>query len=166
MLATIPASMPAKRFPLEACSALIISKYAPWLMRSSGYSCPATPPYQICGSWVGLLPKLLVGGAFDSILPSAVITLGLSISCNDTLRRGPTSTLARTHCLALSLLRKSLLRADGPFQTDLVAASMCLSLAEVRSGPQTTANVNELVADELHIVAYAANLRRRIDGTS
>jgi hypothetical protein len=51
MQATIPPSVPAKRFPLEECSALIIRKYAPWLKRPSVHSNLAAPLFQICSSW-------------------------------------------------------------------------------------------------------------------
>jgi hypothetical protein len=131
--ATISPFVFATKFPLEECSALIVCKYAPWLKWSSADSNLALQPLYICFSWVGVLPKLLGEGApGGAALSSAMSTLGLSIMCKDTILQGP-ATLAcvREYCLALGLLRNGLLNADGFFGSELVAASMCLSLAEV-----------------------------------
>jgi hypothetical protein len=165
VLTNITPSVPAKRFPLESCSALIIGKFAPWLMLSSQHCNLTTPPFQICGSWVGVLPKLLHGGARDGILPSAVITLGLSIMCKDTRYSPPTSSCARAHCLALSLLRNSLTKAEGIFDAEQVAASMCLGLAEVRNFPRRKAGVVWLM-NILFMIVSNANFQRRGCGTS
>jgi hypothetical protein len=113
-----------------------------------------------------VLPKLLDGGGLDGILFSAMITLGLSIRCKDTLQGPPALACAREYCLALSLLRNGLLRADGSLGAELVAASMCLSLAEVGNDPGRKTDIKGSLANDFSIAVFAANLQRRTDGAS
>lgn len=132
MPANVPASVPSNNLPLRACFTLIIGKYAPWLMGLSAHAGLVKSPYHICGSWVAVLPKLLDRRAFGEVLPTAVFTLALSIRYKDSLYVSPSISIFKTHCLALNLLRKSLSRDDESFSEELVAASMCLNMVEVR----------------------------------
>jgi hypothetical protein len=130
--ASIPLSVPSKSLSLKACSTFIIGRYAPWLMGLSTHGNLVASSFRICGSWVGVLPKLLDGGIFGEVLPSAVFTLALSIRCKDSLYVSPSVSFAKAHSLALNHLRNCLRSRDGPFGEELVATSMCLTMAEVR----------------------------------
>lgn len=73
------------------------------------------------------------------------MTLALTIRSHEYLRGLGTSACAKAHCVALSLLRKSLMNAEGQFRIELIAASMCLSLAEVIEPRKT---IGEVFTDE------------------
>lgn len=127
----ISPSVPTKGLPLKECSSLIIGRYAPWLMGLTGHANLAKSPFHICGSWVGVIPKLLERGGFGEALSSAVYTLALSIKSTESIYVPPSISFTKTHCLALNSLRKSLVFRDGQFGEELVAACMCLTMAEV-----------------------------------
>jgi hypothetical protein len=54
-------------------------------------------------------------------------------------------------------------RLLGP---ELVAASMCLSLAEVGNDPRRKTDIKGSLANDFSIAVFAANLQRRMDGAS
>lgn len=113
---------------LKECTDFIIVQYAPWLVEDFKTS---SSTFRICGSWVALLPKLLENRVHDGLLPSAVIALSLSIQCKENPDNGPRTECVKVYCTALSLLRKHLLNLATRSGTELVAASMCLTLSEV-----------------------------------
>lgn len=117
---------------LDYFVALIISQYAPWLIPFNDQYCFSTPTFRICGSWVGVLPELLQNCGENRILPSAVTSLGLLLKNKYCLDERSTLACVTAQCVTLGHIRSRLSEIpNGPFDAVLVAASMCLSLAEV-----------------------------------
>ncbi|KAH8649276.1 hypothetical protein BX600DRAFT_474857 [Xylariales sp. PMI_506] len=119
------------KLELGEYSGLIMSTYAPWLGTSSLFPRGSSPTFRICGSWVAVLPELLgEETTCEGILKSAVAALGLSIRCKDIQGGQHSVACAKAQCSALTLLRVALMSEDRPMISVLIAASMCLSLAE------------------------------------
>ncbi|KAH8659281.1 hypothetical protein BGZ60DRAFT_414955 [Tricladium varicosporioides] len=122
--------MPTKTSPIEINSDLIIRTFAPWLVQPTGLFNTTMPPFQICGSWVGVLPKLLDANTVGGVLPSAVLTLGLTISSSHSTDGIPSNSCIKAYSIALNLLRRSLESINDRWSIELVATSTCLCLAE------------------------------------
>lgn len=132
--ASIPPAIRSKEFRSEASCNLIIQIYAPWLIPSTEYSSQWRSSHQICGSWVGVLPKMLEEAAPHGVLAYAVFTLALSIQSKEAELEPPSSACMEAHCKTLELLRQSLAPGAQKPGPEVIAASMCLTLAEVREG--------------------------------
>ncbi|KAH8801447.1 hypothetical protein F5884DRAFT_514457 [Xylogone sp. PMI_703] len=125
-----PSLLPRQSF-LEESSALIVSNYAPWLESLSILSGLGMPAYLICGSWVGVLSNLAGKGRLDGVLYAAIGTLGLVVRRKEITSSPEVPVCSQAYGSALALLQNNLLTAYNSCCTDLVAASMCLSLSEL-----------------------------------
>jgi hypothetical protein len=89
---------------------------------------------RICGCWIEVLPALVAGREKNEVVLSAATrTLCISILNKDSAQRGLSLDFTEAYCSALSLLRRGLPASQGSLYAEFVAASMCLTLAEVCS---------------------------------
>lgn len=102
---------------------MIVEQYSSWMD-------PTLSSFQTSSSWVNGLSELMHRGDQDGILSSAISTLGIL------LKNQQSSSLpakySQIYGSALNLLRNGLMNAYNVCRTKLLAASMCLILAEVR----------------------------------
>lgn len=92
-----------------------------------------TSQSRICGCWVEVLPAIVADRKKeDVIVPSAIRALCVSILSKDTRKRGLNPDATEAYCVALALLRKGLPTSHAFLYAGFTAASMCLTLAEVR----------------------------------
>ncbi|CAG8408403.1 unnamed protein product [Penicillium salamii] len=101
----------------------IFKAFVPQEERSSIYQVHPTP--QICGAWIGVLPKLLQGpdSRDKKVLSLAIETLFAGIT------KKPCEQTIQTYAAAIDAVR--MIENSEPLNPLLAAAIMCLTLAEL-----------------------------------
>ena len=112
---------------------LILNNYVPRSELQRGITNSNLHSPRICGSWVTALPELTFGatGAPGGCLDSAINALALSITACRTGRK-LLQPISSYYAYTLRLLQRDLRMAGSAYQTERVAAAMCLALLEVK----------------------------------
>lgn len=128
----------------EDLAHLIIDNYIPvdeLHYLSLSHPCSSVQQHaRICGSWVEALLKTTRLGKHDGVLLAAMRALCLTFIDRD---QRCEEDYIETYCTVLASLREALLAtsASAVFEADLAAASMCLTLCEVRDPGELVARV-------------------------
>ncbi|KAF7118791.1 hypothetical protein CNMCM5793_008416 [Aspergillus hiratsukae] len=85
---------------------------------------------RICGSWVEVLPRLANTSSQDSVFFVSMKALAFAIAAYKDPQRVSTLDATRVYSAAICALRRQLAAKSQPFDAELAASIMCLSLAE------------------------------------
>jgi hypothetical protein len=87
---------------------------------------------RICGSWVEVLPRLANTASQDSVFLVSMKACAFAIAAYKDPERVSNLDATRVYSAAICKLRRQLAAKSQPFDAELAASIMCLSLAEVR----------------------------------
>jgi hypothetical protein len=87
---------------------------------------------RICGSWVEVLPRLANTSSQESVFFLSLKALAFAIASHKYPPKVSNLDATTVYSAAICALRRQLAAESQPFNAELAASIMCLSLAEVR----------------------------------